>query len=38
MRAAYDNGIPGWILWNPASRYTVDALMPAELVTAPSTP
>jgi hypothetical protein len=38
MRAAYDNGIPDWMLWNPASRYTVDALMPAEPVTAPSTP
>ncbi|MFN2397198.1 MAG: putative glycoside hydrolase [Gemmatimonadaceae bacterium] len=26
MRAGYDNGIMGWILWNPGSRYTLSAL------------
>jgi len=30
MRAGYDNGIPSWILWNPGSRYTVDALRQVE--------
>lgn len=28
MQAGYDNGIPGWILWNASSRYTVKALRP----------
>jgi len=26
IRAAYDNGIQEWLLWNPACRYTVSAL------------
>ena len=26
MRAGYDNGVMGWMLWNPGSRYTVTAL------------
>jgi hypothetical protein len=29
MQAGYDNGIRSWILWNPGSRYTVEALRPA---------
>lgn len=29
MRAGYDNGIKGWMLWNPGSRYSVDALAAA---------
>jgi hypothetical protein len=29
IQAAYDAGLKGWILWNPASRYTESALMPA---------
>jgi hypothetical protein len=29
MRAGYENGIESWILWNPRSDYTVDALEPA---------
>ena len=29
MRAGYDNGVRSWMLWNPRSRYTVDALAPA---------
>jgi len=28
ISAGTDNGIPDWILWNPRSRYTVDALRP----------
>jgi hypothetical protein len=28
MRAGYDNGVLSWILWNPGSRYTIDALKP----------
>jgi hypothetical protein len=28
MRAGYDNGVYGWILWNPGSRYTISALKP----------
>jgi len=28
MRAGYANGVDGWILWNPRSAYTVDALRP----------
>ena len=27
--AGYENGIRSWILWNPGSRYTLDALRPA---------
>ncbi|HEY7233012.1 MAG TPA: putative glycoside hydrolase [Gemmatimonadaceae bacterium] len=26
MRAGHDNGIDSWMLWNPGSRYSVDAL------------
>ena len=26
IKAGYDNGIESWILWNPGSRYSVDAL------------
>ena len=26
MKAGYDNGFQSWILWNPGSRYTVNAL------------
>ena len=28
MQAGYDNGVRGWMLWNPGSRYTTDALRP----------
>ena len=31
MQAGYDNGIRGWMLWNPGSRYTTGALRPAIL-------
>lgn len=27
MRAGYDNGIESWMLWNPGSRYSLDALL-----------
>lgn len=30
IQAAYDLGIMEWVLWNPGSRYTEDALEPAE--------
>lgn len=30
IRAGEDNGIPEWILWNPGSSYTLDALRPSE--------
>ena len=33
MQAGYDNGIRSWILWNPASKYTLAALRP-EILTA----
>jgi hypothetical protein len=26
MQAGYDNGVRGWVLWNPGSRYTLGAL------------
>jgi len=26
MRAGHDNGIDSWMLWNPGSRYSIDAL------------
>ena len=26
MKAGYDNGVMGWILWNPRSVYTLYAL------------
>ena len=29
MRAGYDNGVKSWMLWNPGSRYSVDALASA---------
>ena len=35
IRAGYANGVKSWMLWNPGSRYTVDALAPAIL---PRTP
>jgi hypothetical protein len=28
MKAGYDNGIQSWVLWNPRSAYTIDALRP----------
>jgi hypothetical protein len=28
MQAGYDNGVRGWMLWNPGSRYTTEALRP----------
>lgn len=28
IKAGYDNGIHSWILWNPRSVYTIDALRP----------
>ncbi|NUQ21104.1 MAG: GTP-binding protein, partial [Gemmatimonadaceae bacterium] len=28
IRAGYDAGIREWLLWNPGSRYTLDALRP----------
>ena len=28
IRAGYDNGIESWMLWNPGSRYSLDALRP----------
>jgi hypothetical protein len=28
IKAGYDNGVEGWILWNPGSRYSLDALDP----------
>ena len=31
IQAGYDNGIRGWMLWNPGSRYTLGALRPAIL-------
>jgi len=30
IQAAYDAGVKDWILWNPGSRYTESALLPAE--------
>jgi hypothetical protein len=29
IKAGYDNGVMGWVMWNPGSRYTVDAFAPA---------
>jgi hypothetical protein len=31
IQAGYDNGVRGWMLWNPGSRYTIAALRPAIL-------
>ena len=28
IKAGYDNGVRGWVLWNPGSRYTISALRP----------
>jgi hypothetical protein len=28
IKAGYDNGVQGWILWNPRSVYTLAALLP----------
>ncbi len=28
MKAGYDNGVYSWVLWNPGSKYHVDALRP----------
>lgn len=28
IQAGYDNGVPSWLLWNPGSRYTEEALRP----------
>lgn len=33
MRAGHDNGIDSWMLWNPGSRYNLDALAPDTAVT-----
>jgi hypothetical protein len=38
MTAGYDNGVMGWILWNPGSHYTLDALRPAEKLARFETP
>jgi hypothetical protein len=35
MRAGYDNGIESWMLWNPGSRYSLDALKPESLAATP---
>jgi len=29
IRAGYDNGVKSWMLWNPGSRYSVDAFVAA---------
>ena len=34
IQAGYDNGVRGWMLWNPGSRYTTEALRPAILAEA----
>jgi hypothetical protein len=34
MRAGYDNGIDSWMLWNPGSRYSLDALRPDSAISA----
>jgi hypothetical protein len=33
IRAGHDNGIDSWMLWNPGSRYSIDALRPESLAT-----
>ena len=38
MQAGYDNGMFGWMLWNPGSRYTVKALRPAILSASEESP
>jgi hypothetical protein len=37
IRAGYKNGVKSWMLWNPGSRYTVDALAP-EILPADTVP
>lgn len=34
IRAGYDNGLDSWMLWNPGSRYSLEALRPDSTVTA----
>jgi hypothetical protein len=29
IKAGVDNGVPGWVLWNPGSRYSVEAFAKA---------
>ena len=36
MQAGYDNGVHSWILWNPSSNYTLEALRPAKSAGAPA--
>ncbi|MGQ0712799.1 MAG: putative glycoside hydrolase [Gemmatimonadaceae bacterium] len=36
IQAGYDNGVPDWILWNSASRYTVAALRSEEARSSPA--
>jgi hypothetical protein len=38
MKAGYDNGIRGWVLWNPGSRYTLSALRPEGADDTPAAP
>jgi len=38
MRAGHDNGIDSWMLWNPGSRYSLDALKPETPSVADSAP
>jgi hypothetical protein len=33
IRAGHDNGIDSWMLWNPGSRYSLDALKPDNVLT-----
>jgi hypothetical protein len=35
MRAGYDNGIDSWMLWNPGSRDSLDALKPESVASTP---
>ncbi|HVZ77509.1 MAG TPA: putative glycoside hydrolase [Gemmatimonadaceae bacterium] len=38
MQAGYDHGIYGWLLWNPGSEYTLDALRPRRSPAPPASP
>jgi hypothetical protein len=40
IQAGYDNGVHDWMLWNPSSRYTLEALRPADdrAAAAPNSP
>ena len=38
MKAGYDNGFHEWMLWNPGSRYTLEALRPEGSDPAPAAP